>query len=210
MIKDFNLEWTNKSCSLCENLTSCRTQIVLATPSKQGGLLAIGEAPGHSEDVKGEGFVGIAGKTLDRLLLPHGIGRNDYGRANICRCRPPENRKPTPNEIEACLPFLVDLIQKTKPKVILTVGGTPTSIFFGKGSLYSKITDQVAYNDCSSLLYKDFAHKGMSNILPEIPYIVPTPHTSPLAFNRNAPSGEKWAVIAERQVDIAVKLLLNH
>ena len=129
------MHWRDTACSHCQNLVSCRTQIVLATPCQTGGLLAIGEAPGADEDLKGIGFIGTAGKTLDRLLSVHGIGRDDYGRANICRCRPPENRKPTSSEISACLPFLADVIHTFKPRVIIAVGGTPTAVFCGKGTL---------------------------------------------------------------------------
>lgn len=199
-------EWSNRECSQCP-LTSCRAQIVLATPCKPGGLLAIGEAPGADEDIKGEGFIGTAGKTLDRLLAVHGLARNDYGRANICRCRPPENRKPTANEISACIPFLANVIQTFKPRVIVAVGGTPTTVLCGKGTLYSKITERQSDNNWSAIIGQNLAHEGIRQALNDVSYIVPMPHTSPLAFNRNAPSGEKWALVAERQISIAAELL---
>lgn len=170
-------------------------------------MLALGEAPGASEDAKGEGFVGAAGKTLDRLLAAHGISRNQFGRANICRCKPPENRKPTSLEIAACLPFLASLIAETCPKVILAVGGTPTAVLCGPGTLHSKLQDRMSNANWTAKLGQKNAHRAIRDALDAVPFVVPMPHTSPLAFNRNAPSGEKWAVIAQRQVEIAVGLL---
>ncbi|WP_223825093.1 uracil-DNA glycosylase [Pseudomonas profundi] len=199
--------WRNTTCVRCSNLFACRTQIVVASACPSGGLLAVGEAPGADEDIKGEGFVGAAGKTLNRLLADHGIEREAYGRANICRCRPPENRKPTAKEITACLPFLADLIESCRPRVILAVGGTPTSIFCGPGSLYSKILERERNNDWRAFVGAKQAHKEIKDALGNVLYVIPMPHTSPLAFNRNAPSGEKWSKIAERQVALAVSLL---
>lgn len=195
------------SCNRCSDLVLSRTQIVYATPCRSNGLLVIGEAPGKDEDIKGEGFVGLSGKTLDRLLAKHKILRIDYARANICRCRPENNRKPTKIEINSCLPFLAQFILSIKPKVILTVGATPTSVFFGNGNLYTKIMEQRGNNNFSSEFNYEVAHPEIRSILSHVEYIVPTPHTSPLAFNRNAPSGEKWAVIAEKQIATAVHLL---
>ncbi|MBP9743224.1 MAG: uracil-DNA glycosylase [Burkholderiales bacterium] len=195
-----------ENCIKCSQLAACRSQIVYPTLCNVGGLLVIGEAPGRDEDRSGEGFVGIAGKTLDRLLNTHGITRHDYGRANICRCRPPENRKPTPTEINACLPYLVELIIELKPNVVLTIGSTPTAIFCGKGSLYSIISRGLEKNSWHFSNYLDCAHELIKPILPNMKHIIPSPHTSPLAFNRNCPSGEKWGAIAAKQIAIAVKL----
>lgn len=202
-------QWTDSVCVRCPRLVKCRTQIVLATPSALGGILAVGEAPGADEDTKGEGFIGMAGRTLDRLFLAQGWARADYGRANICRCRPPENQKPTSAEMSACMPFLADLIETTKPKVIIAVGGTPASVLCGPGALYPKIEKATSNNDWSAASFRPFAHAGIQAALSHVSFIVPMPHTSPLAFNRNAPSGEKWALIAERQIALAIHLHAN-
>lgn len=201
--------WTDAVCVRCPRLVQCRTQIVLATPCPVGGILAVGEAPGADEDVKGEGFIGMAGRTLDRLFLAQGWARADYARANICRCRPPENKKPTSAEMSACMPFLANLIETTKPKVIIAVGGTPASILCGQGSLYPKIEKALHSNDWSAASVLPFSHPGIKSSLNHVSFIVPMPHTSPLAFNRNAPSGEKWCLIAERQIALAVHLHAN-
>lgn len=199
--------WYSDGCLRCGNLCASRTQVVVATPCLPGGLLAVGEAPGEREDLLNEGFVGTAGKTLDRLLADAGLQRGDYGRANICRCRPPGNRKPTAQETSACLPFLAALIRDVRPKVILAVGGTPTSVFCGRGTLHAKLLDRLARNDWTASLEQSKAHPGIQEALNAATYVVPMPHTSPLAFNRFAPSGEKWAVVAQRQVKLAVSLL---
>lgn len=191
-------QWNNKSCNKCSLIKTC-SQVVVASPCGTGGLLAIGEAPGADEDLKGEGFIGTAGKTLDKLMAAQGLSRSDYGRANICRCRPPENRKPTKSEMEACIPYLANLIKTIKPKVLLAVGGTPTNILCGKGSLYDIINSQHPWTK------QPKAHQELLYALSHVEYIVPMPHTSPLAFNRNAPDGVKWSVIAEAQVAKAVR-----
>jgi DNA polymerase len=193
------------SCDLCPTLCASRTQIVLATPAPLGGLLAIGEAPGAEEDQLGEGFIGRAGRTLDTLLARHGISRSEYGRANICRCRPPNNRKPEKSEIAACLPNLASLILEARPKVLLLVGGTPTTVFFGAGTLFSHI--QAASLAPAAPI--EPAHPDLKSIRlsARSPRAIPMPHTSPLAFNRFAPDGRKWAAIAEEQIALAVKML---
>lgn len=190
-------------CSTCPSLCQSRTQIVLPTPCPVGGLLAIGEAPGADEDAKGEGFVGRAGKTLDMLLAAHGRARGGYGRANIVRCRPEGNRKPTALEAATCLPRLAEFIQECRPGVALLVGGTPTAAFLGAGSLYRRIQEsrQSIFTDLR------LGHPALSCIGCRGLLAVPMPHTSPLAFNRNAPDGRKWSVIAGEQIALAVESL---
>lgn len=181
------------------NCTKCvlhigRTQIVLPTPPPKGGILAIGEAPGEKEDLVGEGFIGIAGKTLDKVMETFGISRSQYGRGNVCWCRPPGNRKPTRAEAQACLPHLQQFIQAHQIKVVLAVGGTPSSLFYTGGSL-------------SEILLR----AGSRDYQPDVPWaeavkVVPMPHTSPLAWNRNDPHGRKWAEIGHEQVQKAIEL----
>lgn len=192
-------------CRLCEG----RTQIVMATPCQRGGLLAIGEAPGADEDIKGEGFIGQAGKTLDRLLAAHGIARDGYGRANIVRCRPPENRKPKVDEVRACLPHLARAIIYMRPRVLLLVGGTATAHLLGAGNLHERVKQSRQRTFCDFSLAHDTLRQALAPYLTEVGGIhaVPMPHTSPLAFNRNAPSGEKWAEVAAQQVALAVEVL---
>ncbi len=92
------------------------------------------------EDEIGEGFVGQAGRTLDTLLVRHGLERSrDYGVANIVRCRPDGNRKPDKTEIANCLPWLADFLGMARPKVLLLIGSTATEVFLGPGPLHWQI-----------------------------------------------------------------------
>lgn len=106
-----------RACRLCEG----RTQVVLPDGPARA-LLAVGETPGEAEDAQGVGFVGAAGRTLDKVLADHGIARSDYARANVVRCRPPGNRRPTNEEIACCAPYLEATLQRLQPNVILAVG----------------------------------------------------------------------------------------
>lgn len=94
-------------CSRCDSLCASRKQIVapdLPDFGRACRLLVIGEAPGADEDAQGKGFVGRAGRVLHRLLESAGLSRGyDYGCANIVRCRPPDNRRPTADEVWNCV-----------------------------------------------------------------------------------------------------------
>ena len=95
-------------------------------------LMLIGEAPGYREDLKGRPFVGSAGKLLDRLLSDIGLKREEVYISNIIKHRPPENREPKPDEIEACTPYLDRQIQIIKPKIIATLGKHSTRYILSK------------------------------------------------------------------------------
>ncbi len=85
-------------------------------------IMIVGEAPGFNEDRQGEPFVGAAGKLLDTLLARIGLSRADVYITNVLKCRPPMNRDPMPNEVEACSPFLAQQVELVKPKVVLILG----------------------------------------------------------------------------------------
>jgi DNA polymerase len=95
-------------------------------------LMLIGEAPGYQEDVMGRPFVGRAGKLLDMLLSSIGLGRSEVYISNIVKHRPPENRDPREDEIEACTPYLDKQIQIIKPKIIATLGRHSTRYILSK------------------------------------------------------------------------------
>ncbi len=86
----------------------------------------VGEAPGRNEDLRGEPFVGAAGKLLDELLASIGLRRAEVYIANILKCRPPANRDPAALEIETCSPFLAEQIRLVDPRVIVTLGNYAT------------------------------------------------------------------------------------
>ena len=86
----------------------------------------VGEGPGRDEDLSGEPFVGRAGKLLTDMIKAMGLQREDVYIANIVKCRPPDNRQPEHDEVAACSPFLMRQIDVIQPKVICTLGNTPT------------------------------------------------------------------------------------
>jgi DNA polymerase len=105
-------------CKLCQG----RTTIVFGSGNPNADLVCIGEAPGAEEDVQGKPFVGRAGQLLTRMLQAIGISRDEAYIANIVKCRPPGNRNPEPDEINACEPFLLGQLAAIQPKVILALG----------------------------------------------------------------------------------------
>jgi uracil-DNA glycosylase family 4 len=112
-------------CTKCR-LAAGRTQVVWADGNLDADLLFIGEAPGFHEDRQGLPFVGAAGQLLDRLLAEIGLDRGSAAICNVIKCRPPGNRDPWPDEIEACRPYLEAQIQHMRPKVIVTLGNFAT------------------------------------------------------------------------------------
>jgi len=108
-------------CQRCP-LAAARTLLVFGVGRPDADVMFIGEGPGRNEDLKGEPFVGAAGKLLDELLASVGLHRSDVYIANIVKCRPPNNRDPEPIEIETCTPFLREQIRLISPSVIVTLG----------------------------------------------------------------------------------------
>jgi uracil-DNA glycosylase family 4 len=109
-------------CTRCV-LHRTRTQGVFGVGSHQARWLVVGEAPGAEEDRRGEPFVGRAGHLLDAMLLSIGLGRSsNVYIANILKSRPPGNRDPKPDEVAACLPFLLHQVRLLRPRLMLAVG----------------------------------------------------------------------------------------
>lgn len=115
------LEKQIRGCTLC-NLSQTRTNSVPGSGNYQAKLMIIGEAPGRNEDLQGLPFVGQAGKLLEQMLNEINIKREDVFITNIVKCRPPENRDPTEQEINLCKPYLFKQIELINPKVILLLG----------------------------------------------------------------------------------------
>jgi DNA polymerase len=112
-------------CRRCK-LARGRTHIVFGEGSPQAPLMFVGEGPGEEEDLQGRPFVGEAGRLLDRMLDRLGLRREEVYIANVVKCRPPGNRDPEPDEIAACLPFLLKQIDSLRPLVIVTLGRVST------------------------------------------------------------------------------------
>jgi DNA polymerase-1 len=113
-----------ESCTKCPELARNRLQVVNGVgPTEPGGLLFVGQNPGRHEDMKGLPFVGDAGFILDRCLNNVGWARKNVRIENLIRCITPKNREPEPVEIANCLPYLIEEIERIKPKVIVPMGG---------------------------------------------------------------------------------------
>lgn len=109
------------ACTACA-LHTTRTQTVFGVGNQTARLMVIGEAPGFHEDQQGEPFVGRAGQLLTAMLRSIGFAREDVYIANILKCRPPENRDPTAEEVAQCTPFLNQQIALIQPTLLLAVG----------------------------------------------------------------------------------------
>jgi uracil-DNA glycosylase family 4 len=114
------------TCTRCKLAGMGRTQVVFGVGNPDADLMFIGEAPGSHEDKQGEPFVGAAGQLLNRLLEGIGLAREDVYIANVLKSRPPGNRDPEPDEIEACTPWLVEQISIIQPRLIMTLGNFAT------------------------------------------------------------------------------------
>lgn len=125
------------------------TQLVFGEGSPDAQIYFLGEAPGYWEDQKGRPFVGAAGKLLDELIESIGLKREDVYISNVVRFRPPENRDPTPEELEAFAPFVNQEIEIINPKIIVTLGRFSMNKFLPEARI-SKIhgqVKQVSWND---------------------------------------------------------------
>ena len=109
-------------CSKC-------TQVVVGKGNIKSNILFVGEAPGRNEDEQGIPFVGAAGKNLDKLLANVGLSLDDIYVTNILKCRPPENRDPTLDEIRAHTPWLLKQIKDMGPGVVCSLGNYATKFF---------------------------------------------------------------------------------
>lgn len=116
-----------ESCTACR-LAETRTNVVFGVGRPDSTLMFVGEAPGRNEDLQGEPFVGRAGDLLNQLLAEVGIPRETVYIANVLKCRPPGNRDPQPDEIDACKGYLRQQIRLIRPQVVVTLGNFSTKL----------------------------------------------------------------------------------
>jgi uracil-DNA glycosylase len=128
-------------CVACR-LAQGRTQVVYGVGSSDADLLFIGEGPGYHEDKQGEPFVGAAGQLLNRMLAEIGTRREDVYIANVVKCRPPGNRDPLPDEIEACSPWLAEQVQLIDPHIVVTLGNFATRYVLERPASISRVRGQ--------------------------------------------------------------------
>ena len=137
-----SLKELSKECIECVScsLSKSRTNVVVGKGNEKANLVIIGEGPGEQEDKSGLPFVGRAGKMLDTALAAVNIDPlEDCYITNIVKCRPPNNRKPTASESDACMPWLNKQIELLSPKIIVLAGSTATESFLGVKEPISKI-----------------------------------------------------------------------
>jgi DNA polymerase len=128
-------------CVKCPPLVEARKNVVFGVGDMNAQLMFVGEAPGADEDAQGEPFVGKAGQLLDRIIRAMGLTRGSVYIANILKCRPDTpgqsagNRKPTPEEMQTCIPYLQEQIDLIQPKVLVALGATAVEGLLGKSTV---------------------------------------------------------------------------
>jgi len=145
-----SLKKLNSECVECTscNLSKTRKNVVVGKGNESAQVVIIGEGPGEQEDITGLPFVGRAGKMLDTALSSVDIDPlEDCYITNIVKCRPPNNRKPSAVESEACMPWLNEQINLLKPKIIILAGSTAVQSFLGIDEPISKIRGQWIEKD---------------------------------------------------------------
>lgn len=149
-IRKYIYEKMKFSVNTCKNcplyLSKSHTQKVMGAGTLKSPLMLIGEGPGFEEDKKGKPFVGRAGQLLTVILTKLGISRNKIYITNVIKCRPPSNRTPKKNEIEACSQNLKLELKFVAPKVILTLGAVPLD-YFSPGSRIMRSRGKWIYSD---------------------------------------------------------------
>jgi DNA polymerase len=134
---------TCQACGLSRN----RKNPVPGEGSLEPALMLVGEGPGANEDLQGRPFVGEAGKLLDRLLAGIHLTRRDVFIGNTVKCRPPNNRAPTAEELACCKPFLIAQIAWLQPKMICVLGNSALNALIGPQYSISKVRGQVLFID---------------------------------------------------------------
>jgi uracil-DNA glycosylase family 4 len=120
-----------RDCTKCPQLAATRQTVVFGSGNADADLMFVGEAPGANEDRQGLPFVGQAGRLLDTLLEEIGLTRGDVFVANVLKCRPPGNRDPLPQEIDACQDYLYRQLELIEPRVVCTLGNFSTKLLRG-------------------------------------------------------------------------------
>ena len=179
---DQDLDSFKKTVLNCQNCSLCktRTNVVFGHGPIPCNLMVIGEGPGEQEDIQGKPFVGKSGQLLTKIFESVGIHRDtDCFIANTVKCRPPENRTPTPEEITTCKPFLIQQIQLVKPKILILLGAP---------ALKTILEEKLAITKVRGNWYK-----APVDYMKDPLYIMPLFHPSYLLRNASKEQGApKW------------------
>ncbi len=155
-------------CSVCHRceLGRTRTHAVISRGNPNADILIIGEGPGENEDLQGKPFVGKSGQLLDKILESVNLTENDIFICNIVKCRPPGNRKPTKDEMDACRPYLMEQIRLVNPKIIILTGASSIEGIFQEKSVgITKIRGQWRdWNgiDCMPIFHPSYLLRNQS------------------------------------------------
>jgi DNA polymerase len=133
-----------RGCQRCR-LAQTRFKAVPGEGPENAPILLIGEGPGFHEDRQGQPFVGRSGDLLEDLLASIGLSRRDVFIANVVKCRPPDNRDPLPDEIDACRPYLDRQIELIQPKLVITLGRISMARYF-PGQSITRIHGQIKWD----------------------------------------------------------------
>lgn len=165
------LEREAEACVACP-LATGRTTVVFGTGSPTARLVLVGEGPGRDEDLVGEPFVGRSGRLLDRLLADElGIDRTSCYIANVVKCRPPDNRDPTPDEVAACHHFLEGQLAAIGPRVVVSLGNFATRSLLGTSEGVTKLRGRTYPFDGGLLVptfHPAFALRGGGVVLAQM------------------------------------------
>ena len=160
------------ACVSCR-LHEARTNVVFGTGADDADLVVVGEGPGKNEDEQGLPFVGRSGELLDQLLDEIGLARDDVYIANVVKCRPPQNRDPRPDEIEACKGYLREQLRLVDPKVVVTVGNFSSKLLLRTETGITRLRGK-AYEWWGRYLVPTFhpaaALRGSARVLEEMRY----------------------------------------
>jgi len=159
-----------KACRKC-GLWKRRKNAVPGEGNLDAVVMLVGEAPGYWEDMKGQPFIGSAGKLLDEVLSKVGFSRSEVYITNVVKCRPPENRDPLPREIETCTPYLDRQIKIIRPKFIATLGRHAASYVLPKAGFETQSIGKI-----HGKLYE-------ANVFGFKVFIIPTYHPAAVLYN---------------------------
>jgi len=137
------------NCRRCD-LSKTRNHVIFGEGNRDAAIMIIGEAPGRDEDLRGRPFVGKSGQLLDKILEACGFTREKHVFiSNIVKCRPPENRVPTPAEAAVCMPWLINQIELVNPGIMILLGST--ALKYMAGSDYRITRDRGKWISCQGI-----------------------------------------------------------
>jgi uracil-DNA glycosylase len=165
-----------RKCGLCES----RTQTVFGQGSPIARLVFVGEGPGFDEDKQGLAFVGAAGQLLTKMIIAMGLTRDEVYICNVVKCRPPGNRTPTPEEIQACNPFLREQLEIIAPEVIVALGAPASQTLLNTATPIGRLRGR----------FHEYHLSGQPGAGPAIP-VMPTYHPAYL-LRTPGDKGKTW------------------